>query len=265
MPYSKAHYYLIGLLVFTFLGFWNSYFGKLTEAPLAHHLHGVTSTLWILLMVLQSWSIHSQRRHLHKSMGKALFILVPFMIAAFAMVTWVGAQKAVGGHPFYTQFGQALLIADVLLLFSTSLHIYLALRFRGNVRLHSALMLGSVFGLIGPIVSRLIVNWVPALKITSLETMSNFNYGLNISIVISLLIPLVLFLKYRRDGWPWLLATVIVALMYSLYATVGKTEIWAKVVQMMTTVPPMIVFGFGLLVGLSACILGWFQGKPVNR
>lgn len=265
MPYSKAHYFLVLLLVLTFLGFWNSYFGMLTKAPLTHHFHGITATLWIFLLIAQSWSIHSQRRELHKFMGKALFILVPIMTGAFALVTWVGAQKSIGGHPFYTQFGQALLTADVLLLFSTSLQIYLALRFRNNIRLHSALMLGTVFGLIGPIVSRLVVNWIPGYQITGLETMSNFGYGLNFSIVVSVLIPLVLYFMYKREGWPWLLATGIVVLMYGLYATLGKSDIWASAVQLMSYAPPMAVFAFGLIVGLSACLMGWIHGIRVNR
>jgi hypothetical protein len=264
MPYSKAHYYLIGLLVLTFLGFWDSYFGKLSEAPLAHHLHGITSTLWILLMAFQSWLIHSQRRDLHRSFGKLIFIIVPLMTAAFALVTWVGAQKAVGGHPFYAQFGQALLTADVFLLFSTSLQIYLALKFRNNIRLHSALMLGSVIGLIGPILSRLIVNFIPAFKITSLETMSNFGYGLNISIVIGLLLPLVLYKFYKKDGWPWLLAAGITAVFYLLYKTVGQTALWGEAVQIITTIHPAVVFLFGFMLGAMALILGWVQGKKIN-
>ena len=115
MPYSKTHYFMLALLVITVIAFWPSYFGQLSKAPLAHHLHGVTSTLWVLLIAWQSWLIHSGRRQAHRTAGKLMFVLVPLMTAAFALVTWAGAQKAVGGHPFYTLFGQALLTADVWL------------------------------------------------------------------------------------------------------------------------------------------------------
>ncbi len=261
MPYSKAHFFLMGILVITLMAFWDSYFGQFLDASIAHHLHGLTATLWVLLLALQNWLIHHNRRELHRLMGKALFIFVPLMTAAFALVTWVGAQKAVGGHPFYVQFGQALLTTDMFLLFSTPLQIYLALKFRSNVRLHSALMLGTLIGLLPPILSRLVVNWVPAFNITSLETMKNFSYGLNISIVIGLLIPLVLYKFYRKDGWPWLLAALIIVMVYVLYATLGQTTVWAEVVKRMSIIPPAVVFGFGFLVGLLACVLGWVQGK----
>jgi len=81
--------------------------------------------------------------------------------------------------------------------------------------------------------------------------------------VISLLIPLTLYALYRRDGWPWLLATAIVALIYSLYATAGQTAIWANVVQLITTIHPVVVFGFGIAVGALACVLGWKHGSNV--
>ncbi len=261
MPYSKAHLYLIGLLIITLMAFWDSYFGKLLEAPLPHHLHGITSTLWILLIGTQNWLIHNNHRDLHRRFGKALFILVPLMTAAFAMVTWVGAQKSVGDHPFYVQFGQALLTADMFLLFSTPLQIYLALKLRKNIRLHSALMLGTLIGLLPPIVSRLVVNWIPAFNITSIETMHHFGYGLKISIAISLLIPLILYKYYRKDGWPWLLAAFIAAMVYVLYATLGQSAGWVEVVKWLATIPPTVVFAFGFLLGLVACVLGWVQGK----
>lgn len=266
MPYSKAHYYLLGLLAITVLAFWDSYFGKLNEAPMAHHWHGITSTLWILLLATQNGLIHHHHRHLHRLFGLSLFVLVPLMTAAFAMVSWVGAQKAVGGHPFYVQFGQALLTADLLLLLTTPLQIYLALKLRRQVRLHSALMLGTVIGLLPPILSRLLVNWVPAWQITGLDTMHHFAYGLNISMVMGLLISLLLFYCYRKEGWPWLLAALITLMMYVLYATLGQSDWWAEVVGLIAGLSVIAVFVFGLLLGLLACVLGWIHGaaKPHN-
>ncbi len=261
MPYSKAHYYLIGLLGITVVAFWPSYFGKLNDAPIAHHLHGITSTFWILLLATQNWLIHNRKRVQHKAIGKIMFVLVPLMIAAFAMVTWVGAQKAIGDHPFYQQFGQALLTVDVMLTITTTLQIYLALKFRFNVRLHSALMLGTLIGLLPPILSRLLVDMIPSWNITGLDTLYKFGYGLHASIVISTIIGVILYFCYRRDGWPWILATLISALTYILYATVGQTQFWSEQTALITSFNPMFIFGFGFLLGLLACLLGWLHGK----
>ena len=264
MAYTKTHYYMFGLLAITVLAFWPSYFSILQDAPLFHHLHGVTGTLWILLIALQSFLLQSRRLKLHRAFGKLLFILVPVMVGAFALVTWLGAQKSVGGHPFYEQFGHALLTADVMLTFTTPLMIYLALRYRKNMHVHGALMITTVFGLLPPILSRLIVNYVPGLEITDLESISNFAYGLYGSMILCFVLAFYLYFRYRAHGWPWMFAAIIIALMFVLFETVGQSDSWTSAVNWIATLSPLSVLVFGLLLGVTACIFGWFQ-RPMHR
>jgi hypothetical protein len=263
MPYSKAHYYLISLLLITVIAFWDSYFGKLLDAPLAHHLHGITATFWIILLAVQSWLIHQKKRDMHRKFGKLVFIMAPLMLGAFALVILAGAHKSVAMHPFYVQFGQALILVDVLLLFSTALQIYLAFKLRHNVRLHSALIFGTLIGLLPPIISRLALI-IPALSITSLETMYKFKYGLHFGFAFSFMITIILYIKYRKDGWPWLLATGIMAVSYLLYLTVGQMGMWQNIVYSIAILSPYLVYFLGFLIGLVACMLGWQQGKKVK-
>ncbi|MFV0542314.1 MAG: hypothetical protein ACK5L8_01370 [Marinicella pacifica] len=270
LPYAKAHYYLIALLGITLLAFWDSYFGVLKEASLAHHLHGITATTWIVLMALQSFLIHRGQCSLHRIFGMSLFLIVPLMTAAFTMVIQLGVQKTLAQHPFYMLFGEALLTIDVLLLLTVPLQVYLALRFRRRVRLHSALMLGTVIGVMPPITSRLLSGYVPGFIIDGPESLHLFKYALLWGNVISLVIALILYFCYKREGWPWMLAAVISALNYGLYATVGKTDWWHCVVESFAWLTPLQAFGFGLLFGLMACLLGWRHGqfkksvKPVS-
>ena len=105
----------------------------------------------IIALLAVSWLI-DRYAGLHRNIS-LLFLAVPLMTAAFAMVTWAGAQKAVGGHPFYTLFGQALLTADVWLTLTMAVQVYLALRFRRQVHLHSALMISTLVGLLPPILT----------------------------------------------------------------------------------------------------------------
>jgi hypothetical protein len=261
MPYTKAHYYMLVLLPVTVAAFWPSYFGLLPNAPMIHHLHGMTGTLWILLIAAQSYSIQSRKLQLHRGLGKLIFALTPVMVGSFALVSWLGAQKAVGGHPFYVMFGQALLTSDVLLTFTTPLIVYLALRFRRNMRVHGALMISTVFGLLPPILSRLIVNFTPGLTIEGPDTMYRFGYGLHISIALTFVLAIYLFFRYRANGWPWMLGAVITALMYVLFATFGQTDAWATLVQHIAALTPVSVFVFGAILGLVACIAGWYQKK----
>ena len=43
--------------------------GRLQDASLAHHLHGVTGTLWIVLIALQGYLAGSRRLSLHRATG----------------------------------------------------------------------------------------------------------------------------------------------------------------------------------------------------
>lgn len=261
LPYPYAHYYILALLILTVIGFWESYFGDLMEASVADHLHGITATCWIVLMAAQSWLIHHGNPAQHRSWGKALFIIVPLMTGAFALVTLVGALKSVAGHPFYQEIGQALLTVDVLLLLVTPALVFLALKVRRNVHLHSALMFSTLTGLMPPALSRLFANYVPALSINSLDELYKFKTSLQISVAISIIIALILYFRHRKHGWPWLLSAGISVLSYVLFATLGQTTIWNAVVKVLASAPAFIAFSMGTLFGVFAVLAGWQSGK----
>lgn len=48
-------------LAATVVAFWPGYFSVLGEVPWQFHLHGVTATAWMLLLVFQSWGIAGRR------------------------------------------------------------------------------------------------------------------------------------------------------------------------------------------------------------
>lgn len=256
---------MLALLPVTLLAFWPSYFGILREASLAHHLHGVTGTLWILLIAGQSFAIHSRRLPLHRAAGRLVFALAPLLIGAFSLVTWVGAQKSAVQHPFYEAFGRALLTGDALLVFATTLLLYLALRYRRRVHLHGALMIGTVIGLLPPILTRVFNFYVPGLIISGPETLYRFGPALLLSVAITVALGIFLALRYRRHGWPWWLASGLVALLYLLYATLGQTAQWTAIVAEIATWSPIAVFVGGALLGAMACVLGWRHGEMLGR
>jgi hypothetical protein len=261
MPYFKTHYYMLALLLVTVVAFWPSYFGMLADAPVFHHLHGITGTLWILLIASQSYAIQTRRLGLHRSVGKVVFVLLPVMVAAFALVTWLGAQKSQADHPFYVEIGHALLTGDAMLTFATPLLVYLALLYRRNVHLHAALMISTVFGLLPPIIFRLIAVYVPGLKVEGLDMFYRFEYSLHLSIAITLAIAFTLYFRHRANGWPWLLVAGITVLMDVLYLTLGQTNLWTRMVQHIAAASPPTVGGFGFALGALACFLGWRQGS----
>ncbi|WP_026374712.1 hypothetical protein [Aestuariibacter salexigens] len=259
MPYKTAHFYLLALIPITVLAFWPSYFGVLNKAPLAHHLHGITGTLWIVLLAAQVWSIHSRRTQMHRTMGKSLFVLVPIMNGAFAMVSLQGAQKFVSGAIFYDMFGKALLTVDILLTFITPMLVMLALMYRRNIRLHSAFMLSSIMGLLPPILSRLFAAIMPGMTIRGPDTLYRFEYCLQLSILVTALMCFYLYWRNRKDGWPWLMVAGMTVLYFAIYATLGQQAWWDAVVRQISEFSMLSAFVSGMLIGALACVFGWFM------
>src|SRR4028119_1494920 len=97
MPYRNAHWWLLLLLPLTALAFWPNYFGNLRAAPYAFHVHGVTATLWILLLAAQSWTIHERKNALHRKLGYASFALFPFFFVGGLLVIHTMAEKVGAG------------------------------------------------------------------------------------------------------------------------------------------------------------------------
>ncbi len=259
MPYSKAHYFLVGILALTVIAFWPSYFGNLKQASFAHHFHGITASLWILLMAWQSKLAHSTNIKLHKASGKILFILIPLMVGAFALVTLAGAQKAVAGHPFYQMFGQALLTVDLFLILAVPFGVYLSLKLKKKPQLHSAYMFGTVAGLLPPILSRLLVNIIPAWKITGPETLHHFAYALHFSFIFTIFMGIAFLIIYKPYNRPWAFATAVSVIVYALYLTLGQSQAWASFTSWLAEVSSIFIFIVGFLTGLTACVFGWKQ------
>ncbi|TLU61821.1 cytochrome d ubiquinol oxidase subunit II [Thalassotalea litorea] len=261
MPYTKAHYYLLGLIPLILIAFAPNYFLVIDKAPLAHHLHSVSSSMWLFLLITQSWLAANKNFSFHKKLGLLVFLVAPFMTGAFAMVTHQGAVKTAEGSAFYQEVGTALLVVDVALTFLTPFLVYQALKHRRTVELHSGYMFATMLGLLGPIIARVFVAFIPGFAITSVETLYRFNYSLMLSIAVTLLIAAWLYLRNRKYGRPWLLSGAVISLSYAGFITFGKSDSWTNMMLEFATFPSWISFAFGGGIGVVACICGWQSGK----
>ena len=129
MPYRHAHWYLLLLFPLTGLAFWPNYFSKFAASPYAFHVHGITASLWIALLALQSWTIHNRRNALHRAGGVASLALFPFFLVGGLLVLQTMAAKfAAQDGPFYSLFGARLGTADTLSSIALPFLFYQALR-----------------------------------------------------------------------------------------------------------------------------------------
>jgi len=258
MPYPRAYIYVFVLLLLTFPAFWLNYYSQLAEVPWQFHLHGVSATLWMLLLISQSWTIHHRRRELHRIAGLATFVLTPVFLAGSLLV--IGSMAA-GGGPFRDLFGTRLGLADVISFSTFTALIYGAFRHRRNVALHSSYMLATPFLLASPVVSRLFPAFVPGLTIRSIEEIPRFAGSFHLSQGLAIVLALLLFMR-NRNATPFLVVAIVIAVQSLAFETAGRTVIWSDINGWIGTLSPVMLACFAGLLGIASTWFGWANGRP---
>src|SRR5690242_21812772 len=98
MPYRHAPYYILVCIAVILAGFWAIYFSFWGEVPWQFHAHGVAASIWVLLVLVQSWTPHHKQLSLHRAVGTSGLWRFPFLTGRWCAVTvvWVGGFAAGG-------------------------------------------------------------------------------------------------------------------------------------------------------------------------
>ena len=258
MPYRHAHWVIIGLIAATLLAFWPGYFSRLGEAEIAWHIHGVTASLWMLLLVAQSWSIHARRRDLHRTLGLATFLLVPlFTVGGLAVVQTMAAATASGDDIFYYAHGARLGVYDGLSTIGFVWLAVMAIRERRKVRLHSAYMLATALLLIGPVMSRITDRYIPGIAIESPADFWLFRWHLHASSVFAVGVALWLVSRDRANARPWLVAAGLTVVQSVGFDTLGHWPAWQAFYIKLAAVPAALVYSMGFIAAAGAMWWAW--------
>ena len=86
MPYRHAPYYIIAVIAVIVAGFWQSYFGVWGNVPWQFHAHGIAASIWVLMVLAQTLTVHKAQLPLHRAVGKASLLLFPFLIGGLAAI-----------------------------------------------------------------------------------------------------------------------------------------------------------------------------------
>lgn len=256
MPYRHAHWIVAGLIAATLLAFWPGYFSRLGDAQIAWHIHGVTASLWMTLLVSQSWSIHAKHRAFHRVAGLAVFVLVPlFAVGGVAVVQTMAIATASGQDGFYAIHGGPLGIYDGLSMIGFVWLAAMATRERRTVRLHSAYMLATAILLIGPVLSRITDRYIPGIAIQTPADFWLFTWHLHAASVVAVAICLWLAQLNRASARPWHIAAGLTVAQSLGYATVGQTRAWHDLYVRLADVPAALLYLIALVAAAAA--MGW--------
>lgn len=263
MPYRRAWLFIVALIGATIFAFWRSYFGKLATAPAGFHVHGVTASLWMLLLLAQSWTPHHGRIAIHRLLGRATFVAVPLFAAGAMGVVHSMAASTIGGDPFYALWGAPLAFLDLLALGAVLYAAGMALRHRRNVRLHAGYMLSTALPLVSPVLGRVFNSTVPGLVIHGPQDFPLFGAGVQLANLVAGIVAVWLWRRDPRIGRPWIVALGVIVAQTIGFQTVAASDAWRWVFTLLGRQPLAVPIVFGLTAGAATVLVGW--NAPVVR
>lgn len=265
MPYRHAHYYLLALFPLTLFAFWPGYFSDLRGAAYSAHVHGVTASLWIALLAMQSWSIHRRQNALHRTLGYSSFVLFPlFTVGGLLVIQTMAMKFTAGVSPFYNVFAPGLALLDGLSTLAVPCLFFMALKNRRKVHRHGAYMLATVFFLLAPITTRILSDY-PPFAVTGPETFHRFGWALHFSNLMVVLLLLELHRRHPKSGRAFLVTAGLVAAQSLLFAFVAPLPLWRGLFASIATVPLPVLVSLGFAVSGAVAWAGWSSVPPRRR
>ena len=209
--YQYAHLYLTFGLAVVLLGFSTTYFSKLGDFSLPYHAHGISATLWMILLIVQPYLFQKGKLRTHKYLGWTSLILVPIIVICGVIMMRMMIQGQANYPP---NLVYQLAFIDACTLLSFALLYVLALYYRKKLMLHSRFMVATIFGPLLPALARMFL--------FTFGIASNFDQALTYSYLAIELVLLIIIWKEKNikeiklTYVPFLIFIVIQhALMYS--------------------------------------------------
>jgi hypothetical protein len=155
--YQKSAFWLILFFGFAVFGFWRSYY-SLPEKPISfyEHFHGISMTVWCLMLIGQAMLIRFNKFTVHRVIGKSSFILFPLLIiSTFLLIqASLGSKGSVNTALLYQM--SLMVNATIALTVIYGLGMY----FRKDRLTHARYMVCTIFPMFTPITDRIIYNYI---------------------------------------------------------------------------------------------------------
>jgi hypothetical protein len=150
---GSAPYFAVLFLV-AIVAFWPTYLSRVASASGYTHLHALTASAWMLLLVAQPLAIRTRRIALHRTLGRTSYVIAPLVVISMVLL----AHSKTHGAAREDLLG-AYLPLSLAALFALSYA--LAIATRRTMPLHARFMVCTAMTLIDPVFVRLLF-WIYA-------------------------------------------------------------------------------------------------------
>lgn len=217
--YPNASIYFFLALIVTWIGFSHSYFLRITELSVFHHIHGAIAGAWILLLMIQPILYKRGKLALHRKIGRiASFTLFPLLLLGGLKMIHLMLNNANAYPPGVPNRLAYLDFYGVILLLY---FFYQAISKAKQLQIHARFMSLTVLVMLPPAIARMLflIPWF-----------DNFDKALNVSYGIILLITGLLILDDKRKGQifqPYPIAFALFLIQLISMDFVGRWQWWA--------------------------------------
>ena len=162
MKYKYFHLWMLIPFVISILGFSYSYYSNLANATFHQHVHGLSATLWYILVIVQPYLIvRKQNIQIHITLGTIGFILAGIVAgSAFAIIPKnIDNVKALDVNGFFNPtFAYFATMIDFVLVCMFVLSVSLAILSIKKKKLtdHVQWLMASVFFVLSPALLRML-------------------------------------------------------------------------------------------------------------
>ncbi|HEU0098721.1 MAG TPA: hypothetical protein VFQ67_08080 [Allosphingosinicella sp.] len=147
---------LSAFLLLALIAFWPTYLSQPRSSGGFTHLHAAAATLWMLMLIAQSWAIDRRRVALHRALGKASYVLAPLLVLS---VLLLAHHRIATAPPPAFPIQTYILYLQVSLAALFALSYALAIAARRSVARHSRFMICTALTLVDPVVIRILF-WI---------------------------------------------------------------------------------------------------------
>ena len=227
--YRNFHLWMLLPFAITLLGFSFSYFSKLGQATFHQHVHGISATLWYILVLVQPWLITRRRDVVNHRLLGAVGTLLAGMVAGSALsIIPKNIDNVATLDPdgfFNPTFAYFACIVDVVLIavFVVSVLMAVVAMKRRDLQGHVQWMMASVFAVLSPALARMLgIGMIMANK-GDMTGISLIGVAVPSMLVMLALVTLYFwrFGSFRHPAF-WLL--VVVHLSYLFVVPIGNSE-----------------------------------------
>jgi len=261
MPYRNAPYFILVCIGVIIAGFWESYFSVWGHVPWQFHAHGVAASIWVLMVLAQSWTPHHGHLDLHRAVGKSSLLLFPFLIGGLAAIIDLTAKGFVAANdPVRVRFGGEFLIGLALAMSAYVVLYYRALKFRRKVWAHSGYMLATPLILFESPLSRVFGTWMPGLTIQGPQDFDRIIPTIVWAMAVELLVIGGIWFAYRDKARPFLLAAVFIVGQMLTMGLLSDNRVLEGLLVDLAKVPSAVVVLTGMSIGALTSWAGWQAG-----